>query len=335
MQTALAAIFVFCLIIVVHELGHFVVAKLTGVRVHEFAIGMGPKIFGIKKGETVYTLRILPIGGYVKMEGEDEDSEDEKSFGKKSIGARIAIISAGAIMNFILAIIVFTIYAYSMGVPTTTIKSVENNLPAQQAGIKKDDKIININDKKVEKWEDIKTIIGESKGKEANVTVLRDNKKLNFKIKPIVDEKDKRLIIGITPTTEKSFIGALKSGVENVIFVLGMMIQFIAKLFQGNIGSNDISGPVGIVYAVGEVAKSGWLSVLYLAGFISINLGFFNLLPIPALDGGRLVFLFIELLRGKPINPEKEGFVHFIGLVLLLALGVFVAYKDLIRFDIL
>jgi regulator of sigma E protease len=334
MQTALATIFVFFLVVVFHEFGHFIVAKLSGITVHEFAIGMGPKLYQFKKGDTDYSLRLLPIGGYVKMEGEDEISNDAGSFSKKPIGSRMAVLAAGAIMNFVLAIIVFTIYAYSVGVPTTIIDDATEGMPAYNAGLRSGDRIVKINDTEVNEWNEIKKEISQSKGEKINITVLRNNKEISYELQPILDETQNRLIVGIVPTIKKSFFMAVKNGVENVVLILGMMFDFISKAFQGKVNSADISGPVGIVYIVGEAAKSGFLYVLYIAGFISINLGFFNLLPIPALDGSRLLFLFIELLRGKPINPEKEGFIHFVGFVFLILLMIVVAYKDIVKFDI-
>lgn len=193
MQTALATIFVFFIVVLFHEFGHFIVAKLSGIKVHEFAIGMGPKLFKINKGETDYSLRLLPIGGYVKMEGEDEYSNDARSFSKKSIRIRMAVIAAGAIMNFVLAIIVFSIYSFYIGVPTTTIDNVTEGLPAYEAGLRKGDTIITIDNYKVNNWEDVKSAINASNGLEIKVTVLRNEKEQFFSIKPIIEKK----IIGL------------------------------------------------------------------------------------------------------------------------------------------
>lgn len=334
MKTALATIFVFFIVVVFHEFGHFIIAKISGIKVHEFAIGMGPQLFKINKGDTDYSLRLLPIGGYIRMEGEDEYSDDARSFSKKPIGTRMAVIAAGAIMNFILAIIVFSIYAYNVGVPTTTIDEATEKLPAYESGLRSGDTVISINDFKVNSWGDITKTINATKGEKITVLVTRNGKEHNFIIKPIINKEENRLIIGISPKTTRSLSLAIKSGFQNMIMILGLMFQFIAMLFKGKVSSGDISGPVGIVYLVGEAAKSGFQYVLYVAGFISINLGFFNLLPIPALDGSRLVFLLFELIRGKPVKPEKEGFIHFIGFVFLIALMLIVAYKDIIKFNI-
>ena len=335
MKTALLTILVFGIVIAVHEFGHFIVAKLSGVKVHEFALGMGPKLFQIKKGETEYTLRLLPIGGYVKMEGEDEDSDDERSFGKRSGWIKIAIVAAGAFMNFVLAIIVFTIYSYNVGVPTTTIDSVITGMPSEKAGILSGDTIISINDEVTKSWEDIVNKIDSSKSDQLKIVVIRDDVEKTYNIKPIIEEKENRNMIGIQPAFEKSFSNAIKGGMNNFKMAVGMMFEFIGQLFKGNVNKDDVSGPIGIVAAVGEASKHGFMYVLLFTGLISINLGVFNLLPIPALDGSRIVFLIIELLRGKPVDPNKEGFVHMIGFVALILLMIVVAYNDIIKFDII
>lgn len=334
MKTALFTILVFGIVIAIHEFGHFIVAKLAGVKVHEFALGMGPKLIQIKKGETEYTLRLLPIGGYVKMEGEDEESSDVRSFGKQPGWIKIAIVTAGAFMNFVLAIVVFTIYSYGVGTPTNVIENAIVDLPASEAGIVKGDKIISINNQDIGSWQDVTEEIGKS-SENIDIVIERENEEKVFKITPIKDKEENRLIVGIEPRFEKSFTTAIKGGFENFILAVKMMFDFIAQLFQGNVNKNDVSGPIGIVYAVGTVSKEGILPILFFTGLISINLGVFNLLPIPALDGSRVVFLIIELLRGKPVDPNKEGLIHMVGFVLLILLMIVVAYNDIIKFDII
>lgn len=335
MKTALFTILVFGIVIAIHEFGHFIVAKKAGVKVHEFALGMGPKLFQIKKGETEYTLRLLPIGGYVKMEGEDEDSDDERSFGKQAGWVKIAIVAAGAFMNFVLAIVVFTIYSYSAGAPTTVIDSVMVDMPAAQAGVENGDKITSINGEKIDSWKDVTQEINISDRDKIDLVVLRDNVEKRFTINPQLNVEENRLMIGIQPTFEKSFTSAIKGGFENFTMSIKMMFEFFGQLLQGNVNKDDVSGPVGIIYAVGEVSQQGFMYVLFFTGLISINLGVFNLLPIPALDGSRIVFLIIESLRGKPVDPNKEGFIHMIGFIALILLMIVVAYNDIIKFDII
>ncbi len=334
-KTALVTLIVFGIVVAVHEFGHFIVAKLSGVKIHEFAIGMGPKLFQVKKGETEYTLRLFPIGGYVKMEGEDEDSEDARSFGKQKSINKIAILVAGAFMNFILAIVVFIIYAYSVGVPTNIIDIPIENMPAAEAGLLKGDKIVGINDNKVETWDDVTREISSTDNDKINIKVERDNTEQSFVIVPTKDKDSNRLVIGIQPEYEKSFANAIKGGFSNFVFMVKMMFGFIGQVFKGNVDKNDVSGPIGIIYEVGKVSKEGLMPILLFTGLISINLGVFNLLPIPALDGSRVVFVILEMLRGKPVDPNKEGFIHMIGFMLLLLLMIVVGYNDIIKFDIL
>lgn len=332
MQTAVAAIFVFLLVILLHELGHFSIAKLVGIKVNEFSIGMGPKLFKTRKGETQYSLRLLPIGGYVRMEGEEEDSNDPRAFNNASTLARIAVVAAGAIMNFILAFVVFSIVSFNLGEPTTTIGEILPDSPAQHGGLMEGDRIIAINQTETKSWDELSNAIANSDGNELDIRIIRDGKEENLYIKPSLQEG--RLMIGIVPKYEKSLLAGIRGGFESTITFIGLMFDFVKMLFTGQVTIEHLSGPVGVINEIGQAAKMGFLNLLLLLGFISVNLGFFNLLPIPALDGSRLVFLFIELIRGKPVNPEKENFVHFVGLIFLLGLMLVVTYKDLLRINI-
>ncbi len=332
MLTAIAAIFVFLLVVVIHEGGHFSVAKLVGIKVNEFAIGMGPKLFQKTKGETTYTLRALPIGGYVKMEGEDEESDDPRGFSKVSVWSRIAVVSAGAIMNFVLAIVVLSIVAFAMGHPTTTIDKVLAGSPAMEYGVKSGDKIVSIDGVEIKDWNQIvDTINSSDTSKELSINVNRDGTIIPLQVKPMLE--DERVVIGIVPESEKSFIKSIGSGFKDTWYFLKLMFNFIGMLFQGQVSTNDLAGPVGVINVIGDQAKLGFINLLYILGFISVNLGFFNLLPIPALDGSRIVFLLVEALRGKPVDPKKEGFIHLIGFVFLISLMLLVTYKDLIRIN--
>ena len=335
MPTGIAAIFVFLLVILFHEFGHFIVAKMVGIKVNEFSIGMGPKILQREKKETKYTIRLLPIGGYVSMEGEDEDSNDPQSFNNVSPLARIGVVIAGAIMNFVLAIIVFSIVSFSIGTPTTTILNTQPGSPAEKSGVQSGDIIIGINNNSTKSWDSIVNEISNANPDEKlTVTLLREDEKISYVLHPKKDKEEDRVIIGIVPVSEKTLIRAVKAGFERTGFTLKLMFEFIQMAFKGEVGREDLSGPVGVIHTIGEAAKYGFLNVLNLMGFISVNLGFFNLLPLPALDGSRVVFLIIELIRGKAIDPEKEGIIHLVGFVLLIMLMISVTYSDIIRFNI-
>lgn len=333
MGTIVIALLVFGILVIFHEFGHFSVAKLSGIKVHEFAIGMGPKILKLKDKETDYTIRLFPIGGFVRMEGEDEASTDKGSFSAKPLLTRMLVIVAGPLMNFVLAILLFVVIFYSIGFATTTISELTPGYPAEQAGLKPGDKIIAINNAQIDTWDELSNnISGRDADESLKITVLRDNKEKDLNIKPVFDEETNRAVIGISPAYEKSFIKSFTVSIDRVVFVTKQMFEFFGQLFGGKASAEDVVGPVGIIHLVGEAAKTNIYNVISLAALISINLGMVNLLPIPALDGGRLIFLIIEGIIGKPIDPEKEGFIHFTGFVLLLGLMIFIIYKDIIRF---
>lgn len=330
MLTAIISIFIFLVLILIHELGHFLVAKSVGIKVNEFSIGMGPEIFHKQKGETKYTFRAIPAGGYVMMEGEDEDSEDPAGFGQAPVLARIAVVVAGAIMNFILAIIIFMIVSYGMGTPTNVVEEVSKGYPADISGMIPGDEIVRIEENSVDSWDDIIDGVGAANiGEDINIGVQRDGK--NIEIKMRTTDEDGRVVIGVLPAREKSIGGAIKGGFTTTGNFIGSMFEFFGMLFTGKVSMDNLSGPVGVVNEIGTAASNGIYSVLALMGFISVNLGFFNLLPIPALDGGRLAFLILELVRGKPVDPNKEGMFHLIGFALLISLMLFVSYKDVLK----
>jgi len=334
MLTLISAVFVFFMVILFHEFGHFIVAKVSNIKVNEFSIGMGPRLFQVQKGETKYSIRALPIGGYCSMEGEDQKSDDPRSFNNAPIFSRIAVIVAGSIFNLILALIVLSIVSYSIGVPTTTISETIVDSPAEKVGIKGGDVILSIDDVDIDSWDDILNVVGKSNPEDQmKIKVLRDNKIIEFKLHPTVSE-DNRVIIGIVPLNERSLKSSIIGGFSRTGEMLQIMFNFIQMIFKGGVSARDLSGPVGIIYTIGEAAKYGLVNLLYLMGFISVNLSVFNLLPIPALDGSRIVFLLIELIRGKPIDPEKEGYVHFVGFILLMLLMITVTYFDISRFNI-
>lgn len=328
-MTAIVFIIVFGMLVFIHEFGHFATAKLSGITVHEFALGMGPKIFSYQGQETLYSLRVLPIGGYVRMEGEDEESDKDGSFSQKSPWKRLAVIAAGPIMNFVLAIVVITALFMMDGFPVNTIGELIDGAPAKQAGLNVGDEIINIDGQEVTSWDDVVTTISGAETDALKVTVLRDGNEESFTIQATKEEETGRRIIGIRPMFKKDILQSIKYAFMGVFFTIQAILQYLGSLLMGQGDFSQVSGPVGIYNAVSEASQTGLKSILNITGLLSINLGLINLLPFPALDGGRIIFIGLEILRGKPIDQEKEGFVHFIGFVVLMTLMVLLVMKDL------
>jgi len=329
MLTAISFIVVFAMLVFFHEFGHFAVAKWNGILVHEFSIGMGPLIFSRQKGETLYSLRAFPIGGYVKMEGENEESENPRAFSQKNPFARLSVIFAGPFMNFILSTVLFIVLFMVVGMATTTIGALQTDSPAMYAGIEVGDIIVEINDQEIKTWDHLVNTINSSEGPLA-IVYDRNGENYSVVIDPMIDEETGRRLIGISPTIEKNIGGAIGASVEQVYFLTKGIFDFLSdKLTGGGQVEGELVGPVGMVKIVGEAAKLGPLNLLMLAAYFSINLGIINLLPLPALDGGRMMFILVEIVRGKPVDQEKEGFVHMIGFVLLMAFMVYMIFKDI------
>lgn len=331
-MTVIYAIIIFCLLIFVHEFGHFIAAKACGVKVNEFSIGMGPAFFKRQRGETLYSMRIFPIGGFCAMEGEDEDSEDERAFNRKPAWQRAIVLAAGALMNLITAVILMIIIAFWSGQATTVIDQVLDDSPAYEAGIETGDEIVAINGSEIKEWNDIIGVIGESEEETAEITVMRDGREETLTSSMEYDEEAGRYKIGITPVIEHNVIASVSTGVKSTGSMTVMMYDIIKKLFTGEVSTKELSGPVGIVYAVSDTAKAGIIYVVYLAALLSLNLAIMNMLPFPALDGGRLLFLIIRKITGKRVTDEMEGKIHFIGIVLLMLLMVYVTWNDVFRF---
>ncbi len=328
-QTLISFIFVFGIIVFAHELGHFATAKWSGIKIHEFSLGMGPAILKKQGKETLYSLRAFPIGGYVKMEGEDEASDDPRSFSNKKPWQRLIILAAGATMNFILAYVLLVIIMFSVGAPSNTIADIVADMPASEAGIMADDKIVAIDGKAISSWEEVTSSINKSEGKPLVIEVLRDGQKETFNITPTLRE-DGSYAIGIQTKVLKQVDKAFGMAGDQFKYFFTSIFEFFASIGKKDV-TGELVGPVGLVNIVGEVSKTGLINLLNLAAYISINLGIVNLLPFPALDGGRIIFVIIEMVMGKPVNREKEGYVHFIGFALLMALMVFLVFKDISR----
>ena len=331
-MTIIYAIIIFCLLIFVHELGHFIVAKACGVKVNEFAIGMGPAIFKKQKGETLYAVRLFPIGGFCAMEGEDEDSEDDRAFNNKPAWQRALVLTAGSFMNLLTAVVLMIVIAFVVGQATTTVNEVLDDSPAYRAGMVSGDRIVEVDGTAVDEWNDVITCIGESSRDTADIVVERDGVQKNLTAALEYDKESGRNKIGITPEMKHSVAGSVGSGMKNTWNMTVMMYKVIKQLFTGDVSVSELSGPVGIVYAVNQSAKAGVIYVVYLASLLSLNLAIMNMLPFPALDGGRLLFLLIRKITGKRITDAIEGKIHFIGIILLMVLMVYVTWNDIVKF---
>ena len=418
MQAIIAFLFVFSVIVIIHEFGHYYFAKKAGILVREFAIGMGPKIFQVRKGETVYTLRLLPIGGYVRMAGHDEDEQEikpgmmitieldkenvvqklnfdeqliiensvpfqieeadlhrtmtlsgyfvnseekvnlmvskqatiiesdgtevvvapiERQFNSASLWNRIKTNAAGPMNNFILSIIIFIIVGFMQGgVPSNdpVIGQVSDQSAAQEAGLQTSDKIISIDGVDIHSWDEMTSIVRSSADKTLSVTIQRNGDTKNFSITPkSVEGQNGSKIgqLGVTRTLDNSILSILGYGFSQTISVIVLVLSALGSIFTKGFNLNQLGGPVAIYSLTSQVAKNGLIDLLSFMGMISANLGVMNLLPIPALDGGKLVLNFIEGIRKKPLDPEKEGYLTIAGAIFLFALMLLVTWNDIMK----
>lgn len=322
------------MLIVSHELGHLLAAKVVGIKVHEFAIGMGPKIFDYKAGETRYTLRAFPVGGFNRIAGmEPGDEDDLRGFNKKSVAQRSFVIAAGSFMNFVLALVLFMVVFTGIGIPSNQ-NIVAKILPggaAEQAGLKAGDRILAINGEKTANWEELTAMIHSNAGQKLQFSIERDKTRFKVSITPVFDKEYKIGLIGIERMWEKQgFIDSLLLGIKQSIGLGYLLVTSLIQMLVGKIPA-EVAGPIGMVQLVGQAAEFGIASILNFAAILSLNLGLINLFPIPALDGSRLIFLGLEGLRGKPLQPEKENLIHFVGFFLLIGLMLLITYQDILR----
>lgn len=343
-MTIIIFILVLGVIVFVHELGHFLFAKLMGVYVYEFSLGMGPKLWGKKGKETEYNLRLVPIGGFCSMAGEEIDEEDikvpkDKRLQSKKPWQRFLIMFFGPGFNFIFAIITLFLIALFCGSASyePIISSVEKNYPAYSVGLEKNDRIIEINHKAVKTLDDVSlylTIANKEKNTLIKVEKTDDSIK-TYKIKPkkvkIKDEVSYKYGIGLQSKKKYGLINSIKYTYVKTASLFKQMIVTVESLFTGGVKVNQLSGPVGIYTIVGEQSKAGLANILYLMAFLSINVGFLNLLPLPAFDGGHILFIIIEKIKGSPVTPRVENMIHTVGLFLLMLLMVYITFNDIIK----
>ncbi|WP_293555067.1 MULTISPECIES: RIP metalloprotease RseP [Phascolarctobacterium] len=338
MLTILAAIFVFGVLVTVHEFGHFITAKMTGMRVDEFAIGFGPKIYQQKDGETLYSLRAIPLGGYNKIAGMDPDDPVEpNAFNSKPIPARMLVILAGALMNFILPIILFSGIFMVEGrmqlVNEPVLGTVVDEMAAARAGLKAGDRIVTIDGKNVETWTDVVLNLRKAGTEEVTLTAERNGVLQTYKMTPMFDKDAGRPLIGVSPKFSKESLGFFGSIKEGFIYTKNIGLSMVSGLYRivsGNAPA-DVAGPIGVAQMAGQVAEKGLLPLMNFVAFLSINLGVINLLPLPALDGGHFVLLLLEALRGKPLGGKAMTNIQMVGVALILALTVFSTFKDITR----
>lgn len=351
-MTIILFILIFGVVVISHEFGHFLLAKANGIHVVEFSVGMGPTIASFHKGDTIYSLKLLPIGGACMFEGEDglkvENKEDSKgSFLEANIWSRISCVLAGPIFNFLLAFIVALIMVNMVIADEDTafrdvrVTEVVENSPAQAAGIQSGDRILSIDGEKTYLYDDIYLYTLTADGSEVSVEYERDGEEYKTVLAPAYDAETGRYLMGLSfgEPAEVAVKDSVRYAWYEMRYSARSVIKSLGMLVRGKVGREDVAGPVGIAAAVGETYESareyGWDTVvqqmLNFTLLLSVNLGILNLLPLPALDGGRLLFMLIELVRGKPVPADKEGMVHFIGLVFFMILMVFVLFNDLVN----
>lgn len=337
--TIIGAILIFSVIIFVHELGHFLAARAFGVNVIEFAIGMGPALFKKQGKSTLYSVRAIPMGGFCKMEGEDEESDSEGSFSSKKPLPKIVVLAAGAGMNVLLGFIIATSLVVmsavqSGGLPSTVVNSVSAESSAA-AFLQPGDRITRVNGTAVHIKRDISFALSETNGSECEIEFMRDgtiHKETVVPMQITYEDGSSGYVIGFDIAPGKlTPWGVLHEGFFQTVWMVKLVFVSLGMLLGGGASVSDMSGPVGVVYAMNTAAQSGIYSFLFFAAFLAVNIGVMNMLPLPALDGGRAVFALFELIFRRPVPPEKEGIVHTIGFVLLIALMIFVTWNDIVR----
>lgn len=354
MNTLVSFIVVLGILIFVHELGHFLFAKLFKVRVLKFSLGFGPKLFGKTVGETEYVISAFPLGGYVKMFGENPDEQEgaaeEKavSFAHKSVWQRFVIVFAGPLFNLLFSVFLFFLIFFFVGLPdsrdTTRVGQVNVDSPAAAAGMQVDDIILSINDQPTLQWMDVLNIVKDSNGEDLSLQVLRADQELQLVVTPSVDmvknifgeEVEERYMIGIVKAEELFYtptglIGAFLAACSQTWMYISLTVMGFIKLAQQVVPVKELGGPILIAQIAGKQMQAGWINLAYFMGLLSVNLGILNLLPIPVLDGGHLMFLTIEAVRRKPMTEKIQIVAQQVGIAFLGTLMIFVFYNDIAR----
>ena len=341
------------ILIFFHELGHFLVAKYFGITVLKFSLGFGPKLLGKKVGETEYLISAIPLGGYVKMLGENDDEEEdpippedeEKSFSHKPPIQRIAVVGAGPLFNLLLALLIFCAsFGFTgMQVLTTEIGQIREGSPADQAGLKKGDLIVSMDNMPTDTWPQLQEFVQDNRGEPIKIRLLRNGQPITVTVIPemsvvknIFGEDIKTPLLGVVSAgsfkeIKLGFLGALKEGMLKTWEIIKLTCLTVVKLFQGIVSIKTLGGPILIGQMTGQLAEQSWSYLIPFTAVISINLGILNLLPVPILDGGFIVFLLIELIIGRPLNVKKREFAQKLGIGLLILLMIIVIYNDISR----
>lgn len=334
--TFLSIIFVFSIFIISHELGHLLLARKFGIKVEKFSLGFGLPLLKFKGKETEYLISLVPLGGYVKIAGMEPGERDHpRGFYGKSLRERLIVVGAGSFMNYLVGIIlfslVFSLGFYTLDTESTIVGEVKKGFPAEEVGIKPGDRIVEVEGRKAQKWQDLFLFIGKSEKKSISLKVEREGELFLLRVSPRLEGG--RKVIGISP--RKVFVKlnplfAFGEGIKKAAFLSWAIIYSLGAMIGGKLPL-ELTGPVGIARIIGKGAKMGFVPLIGLTAFISINLGLINLFPLPALDGSRIVFLLLEWIRKKPLKPQVEEFIQYVGFLVLMGLIILITYQDLAR----
>jgi regulator of sigma E protease len=351
--TLVSFIVVLGVLIFIHEFGHYITAKKSGIMVSEFALGFGPKLLYKKVGETLYSIRAIPLGGFCNMVGEfpadesmpaeerelyEKAKSDERLFTQKSPFKKLAVILMGPVMNFLLAVVIFILTFALFGVPTSTnseaiLGEVIPEQPAAEAGLQPNDRILAINQEEVDTWQEMASLIRTNEGREIAIEYERDGSVNTVNITPVSSPDSEGGVIGIYPQLVRENVSIFRSvvlGFQQTFMIVELTVMgFVQMIVQRS--AEDIGGPVMIASIIGQAARVGIVNLLNWTAIISINLGIINLLPFPALDGGRILFIILEIIRGKEVDPRIESYIHMVGFAILIMLMIFIVYRDLMR----